>query len=122
MISEDVYYNIMCKEIGKGKTFQEIHKMWFDCFQYILVKQFRMSKKSCQILFYRFEMDNWTALHKENTKYKDKNEKQLLEIFFGECNYISDRASLDRVFRCHWLFRNAFHNELFLLEETEELK
>lgn len=69
-------------------------------------------KKSINSLFYDFDMSNWEALHKENTEYKNYTKSELIESFASECSYISDRASYDRLFRTHWLFRNAFEKEM----------
>lgn len=57
-------------------------------------------------------MKNWKALHKENTDYKDASKAEMVEAFKGDICYISDRLSYDRVFRSHWLFRNAFAAEI----------
>lgn len=55
-------------------------------------------------LFCYFGMGNWTALHKDKTEYKDDTPQEMLEHFYGELNYCSDRMSYDRLFRTHWLF------------------
>ena len=56
-------------------------------------------------------MDNWTATHKENTEYTNYSKMKLIDEFCGECHYISDRISYDRLFRAHWLFRQVFIKE-----------
>src|SRR3989344_6026350 len=93
--------------------FKTIHKNWFKCFDYIL-RSFKSghNAKTIKSLFYDFDMDNWTALHKENTEYKNNTKEGLIKNFCGECGYISDRTSYDRLFRTHWLFRQAFNREL----------
>ena len=96
-------------------TFDEIHQNWYECFSYVL-KSFKcgFNKNSIKSLFYHFNMNNWNAMHKKNTKYKDYSKDQLLDEFCAECNYIADRTSYDRLFRTHWLFKkhiliNCFH-------------
>jgi hypothetical protein len=111
-ITEEKYYQLM-GSMRKYKSFQKLHQNWYLCFEYIL-RSFKcnFSKKSINSLFYDFDMSNWEALHKENTEYKNYTKSELIESFASECSYISDRASYDRLFRTHWLFRNAFEKEL----------
>jgi hypothetical protein len=111
-MNKNKYYSIMCA-MGEGdKTdFETLHKIWYSCFEYFL-KRKGFNKKSIKELFYGFEMSNWKAMHKENTEYKDYTKEQFITAFCAECNYISDRMSYDRLFRAHWLFRQAFEEEL----------
>lgn len=104
------YYTLM-GDLGEG--FDEIHKNWFWCFSYIL-KSFNagFTNKAIKSLFYDFDMANWKAMHKENSEYAEYDKEALLDEFFGEASYISDRTSYDRLFRTHWLFRQAFYDEL----------
>lgn len=46
---------------------------------------------------------NWEKLH-ENSIEEDMPANEVLNQFFGEVDYCSDRMSLDRLFRCHWLY------------------
>lgn len=111
-ISEEEYYKKM-HNMRKLKTFKSIHKNWYECFNYIL-RSYKVSftDRAINSLFYNFDMQNWTALHLDKTEYKNYSKEDLLEEFFGECSYISDRTSYDRLFRTHWLFRRAFDSEL----------
>jgi hypothetical protein len=95
------------------KDFPTILKMWYQCFDRILRRMNLGYKKPIiDSLFYKWEMENWTALHKENsTEYSNCTPKQLKEEFAAECYYICDRASYDRLFRTHWLFKQAFDKE-----------
>ena len=106
-MTEKKFYRI----IGEGESFKTIHKNWYKCFKYFLLKSGH-TKKSVKSLFYDFEMSNWNALHKENTPYKDHTREELIESFKNECAYISDRMSYDRLFRTHRIFRLAFEEDL----------
>ena len=111
MITEEKYYNLMCGEMGT--TFKEIHKNWYDCFhRFLNIIDEGFTDESIQSLFYDFDMENWGAMHKENTEYSECTDEELLDDFLGECSYICDRMSYDRLFRTHWLFRNVFYDEL----------
>ena len=103
------YYSTMCG--GMGDTFEEILPNWRLCFSYFLLPK-GFEEPAIKDLFFEFEMDNWKALHKENTRYAGYSKEELIESFKAECSYISDRMSYDRLFRAHWLFRQAFRNEL----------
>ena len=83
-----------------------IKNNWRQCFKFIL-KRFNVgfTDKTINSLFDDFEMDNWSDLHIENTKYKDCNKEELYDEFEFEIGYCSDRMSYDRLFRIHWLFK-----------------
>lgn len=112
-ITKEKYYELMHNMVQPNDTFQNIYSKWKLCFSYIL-RSYKVgfNKYSINSLFTRFDMENWKAMHKENTEYANYSKKQLIESFNDECYYISDRASYDRLFRCHWLFKQAFYNEL----------
>ena len=51
---------------------------------------------------------NWKRLHLSEEEQRCTKE-QWLDIFYCEVFYCSDRMSLDRLFRCHWLYSNLLH-------------
>lgn len=104
------YYNIMVN-MEDVFDFKTLYSKWKKCFIYILVSIFKFKKQSAIKLFYNFDMENWTALHIENTEYKNYSKNELIEAFVNECDYISDRISYDRLFRTHWLFKQSFDKE-----------
>ena len=108
-MKEQDYYDLM---ENMGDDFETIHANWKKCFAHILNELSTFTPESIESLFYHFDMDNWPALHQENTEYKDMSKEQLSDAFKGQCWYISDRISYDRLFRTHWLFRQAFKEEL----------
>jgi len=111
-MNEEEYYDLM-SNMRKDTSFAAIHDNWYNCFDYILRNiDEEYTGSTIYSLFYHFNMQNWAALHKENTTYKDYTKEQLIQEFCGECIYISDRADYDRLFRTHWLFRQAFSDEI----------
>lgn len=48
---------------------------------------------------------NWEKLHPDENEQRMPPD-QCLDMFYGEVSYCSDRMSLDRLFRCHWLFNH----------------
>lgn len=112
MLTKKEYYRRMYN-FDELKKFKTIHRQWHECFGYIL-RQWRCgyTEKSIDSLFYDWEMSNWKALWQENSEFAGKTKSELLEVFCGECFYMCDRPSYDRVFRAHWLFRQVFKREL----------
>jgi len=110
-MTKDEYYELMCNmkpELG----FEALHYRWHKCFTHIL-RGFKVgyNQKIIDSLFYDFDMENWKDLHKENTEYSSATPYELADAFRGECGYICDRVSYDRLFRTHWLFKRAFEKE-----------
>jgi len=93
-------------------NYLEIKKIWYKYFTISLKELGIKSQKSINILFWEWKMDNWKAMHKENSEYKEFSKKQMYNSFCNEAHYISDRISLDRIFRTHWLFREIFRDEI----------
>lgn len=50
---------------------------------------------------------NWEKLH-PSSEEESKTSEEILDKFWGEVYYCSDRMSLDRLFRCHWLYNYYF--------------
>ena len=111
-LTEEEYYHLMCGMDPKA-PFEENHRRWLWCFAWIL-RHYKVGYRwqTIQSLFYNFEMDNWLAMHQDETEYKGFTKLKLLKEFAGDCSYICDRASYDRLLRAHWLFRKAYDKEL----------
>ena len=111
-MTREKYYEII-ENLDPKMGFEELHLKWFQCYSFIL-KSFKsgFNEKSIKSLFYNWDMENWKAMHQEETEYKGYSKKKLIDAFCGECNYISDRVSYDRLFRTHWLFLRAFEEEM----------
>lgn len=117
MISEEKYYEYMNSFENMPK--EDVHEKWFQCFAWIL-KSYKVGYRDSTIrsLFYDFDMCNWEAMHKDNSVFKDYSKDRIFEEFCGECRYVCDRCSYDRLFRTHWLFRQVF-GEYGLIEKPE---
>ena len=115
-MKKDDYYDLMCK-MDSEMEFDELHYKWHQCFTHFL-KSLRLgyNQKIIDSLFYDFDMENWKDLHKENTEYSETTSQELVEEFTGECHYICDRMSYDRLFRTHWLFKQAFDKEFMKIK------
>lgn len=115
-ITEEEYYELM-GNMDSLKTFKKLHEAWYKCFNHIL-NSFNVgfTEKAIRSLYFDFDMSNWKAMWKENSEYKDCTYEELLKVFKGECSYISDRVSYDRLFRTHWIFRQIFEEDLNKLQ------
>lgn len=118
-MKKEKFYEAM-EGFNEEMQFKEVHKTWFKCFSTAL-KSFEksFSDEAIKSLFYYFDMENWTALHQDNTEYKGKSQHEMFKEFIGECGYISDRMSYDRLFRAHWLFKQAFYKEMNAVKYPE---
>lgn len=112
IIDNDLYYSLM-SNMSADSSFEKLHSDWYNCFAHILLAfNVGHNEDTIKSLFYDFDMDNWKSMHKENTEYSDSSKEELIKDFCGECSYICDRTSYDRLFRTHWLFRQSFRDEL----------
>jgi hypothetical protein len=50
---------------------------------------------------------NWEKLHPSQEE-ELQSSTEILEDFWNEVSYCSDRMSIDRLFRCHWLYNYYF--------------
>ncbi len=97
--------------------YHKFRKLWYNYFSTILKNQ-KFNQVSIDQLFGWGNFGhNWKTLHDENDKdwQHDKTKKQLFDSFYAEVYYISDRMSLDRLFRTHWLF-NKISNKHYSKE------
>ncbi len=113
-MTKNEFYDTMCTFNTSMMNFEELHQKWFTCFSYML-KSYKVGfrGKTIKSLFYDFQMSNWKELWLASSEeYKDFTPEQLSKSFCGECSYICDRHSYDRIFRTHWLFIRAYEEEL----------
>ncbi len=108
-MNKDEFYKTM-EAFHKDMPDDVVSRNWRKCFVYALSSTYKdFPAAAAEILFDRFDMDNWKAMWKEHSpEYKDSTIDQMKEAFAGECHYISDRISFDRVFRTHWLYKRAY--------------
>lgn len=102
-ITEDKYYKIT-NNLDECNM-KELKKNWEIAFMYILDSWHYPKSVKNDLWNWGEHGNNWDILHIENTKYKDYTKKQLIEEFSGDVFYCSDRMSLDRLLRCHWLYQ-----------------
>jgi hypothetical protein len=108
MLDEQTYYKYM-SSFSTKLSFRVIHYRWHECFTYILRSlKVGYTQRVIDSLFYGWEMSNWKAMWKENSEYAFSDAADIRESFCDECHYVCDRASYDRLFRTHWLFRKGW--------------
>lgn len=77
--------------------------MWKRTFCCV-AKYLGFNRATRRILWEELVRGNWKRLH-QTTEEESKTAEEWLEMFCGDVAYCSDRWSLDRLTRCHWLFR-----------------
>lgn len=97
----------LSEEIEKDLiTLNSIVKRWDKYMEYYLKKRnFNNSAISTMIDWGRDGGHNWVLLHWEEKYYKI-----YLKKFAREIHYCSDRMSMDRLLRCHWLLNATIDN------------
>jgi hypothetical protein len=83
---------------------KKIEHLWHDAFNTIL-KSFNFNRKARDYMWEELVRGNWKRLHLTEDE-KSLSSYRWLDQLMGEVWYCSDRWSLDRLTRCHWLFRN----------------
>lgn len=63
-----------------------------------------INKRSANVLWSDMCYGNWKHLHKTEEEVK-KTESQWFDDFVNDMLYCSDRWSVDRLMRVHWMFR-----------------
>lgn len=94
----------LASKIYRSKSHKELEKHWRKFFT-LSFQQWGFNQKAINALWYWGNWDhNWDILNKMNSKYKSYNAESFLRKFKGDVSYICDRVTIDRVFRCHWLW------------------
>ena len=126
MTTSDKLFDISIR-ISKAKC-KDIESLW-ELFFVTYLKSEGFCQKSISKLFSWGELGyNWIDLHLPNTEYNGGTKHELLADFKGEVIYISDKCSLDRLFRTHWLYNQAFlvekmkRVEVVKTDKTDEVK
>ena len=78
-------------------------RLWRSVFGCVL-KSFGVPKKSRRLLWEELVKGNWGRLH-QTERECELSSSQWLGQLHDEVWYCSDRWSLDRLTRCHWLYR-----------------
>lgn len=86
----------------------KIKNRWEQLYKKQLI-QWEFNKKATNDLFEWGENGhNWSKLHTTDEEDK-KSCINWLDDFSYELDYCCDRMSLDRLFRCHWLYNQAIY-------------
>jgi len=94
----------LCKYIEHGSCkLKKVEKKWRDVFGQVL-KDMGYPKECRDDMWYELVQGNWERLHFTEDDEK-KTVDDWLDEFRGDVFYCSDRWSLDRLCRTHWLFR-----------------
>lgn len=102
----------LATKISNAKTYEQIKPLWENYFETTLTEMGFNSKSISHLLNWGQAGHNWNILHRENTQYKNHTKYQLISLFNMDVVYMSDRISLDRLFRAHWAYHQAFEKEL----------
>lgn len=82
---------------------QKVEKHWHRTFNCV-AKYLGFNKPTRKILWNELVYGNWEHLHTTEDESKMTPEAWLEKLHY-EVAYCSDRWSLDRLTRCHWLYR-----------------
>jgi hypothetical protein len=103
------------EEIRRGHiTPKKVEEYWHRTFNCV-AEYLGFNKATRKILWEDLVMGNWEKLHQTDEECR-KTPDEWLEKLEGEVWYCSDRWSLDRLTRCHWLWRQY---ELALWRQNE---
>lgn len=81
----------------------EIERLWRQVFEAVLVRE-RFTRKAIDYMWRELAQGNWERLHQTDEE-RSLSPDEWLGRFREELFYCSDRWSLDRLTRCHWLWR-----------------
>lgn len=92
------------KYIREGNcTPKKVEERWHRAFCCI-AKHLGFNRATRRILWEDLACGNWGHLH-QNYEERSWTPEKWLDELSGDCFYCSDRWSLDRLTRCHWMFR-----------------
>lgn len=86
-----------------GKDPRKIERMWRAAFSRVL-REMGFNRKARKVMWDTLAIGGWKHLH-QTEEEKLKTREEWLEAFKWEVFYCSDRYALDRLTRCHWLYR-----------------
>ena len=76
------------------------------------------SNKNTNMMWTELAGGNWKHLHKSDSE-EEKTAEDWFDAFCHDVFYCSDRWSLDRLMRCHWLHRQWLRAEWEKLDDAE---
>ena len=118
------YLKFLANEIRKNNNDKKDNLMlyiqWREFFV-VYCAELNIAKKPALILFQHELGSNWKDLWKEETQYAPLTTEQIRNLLLCEVTFIYNFPYLDRLFRTHWLFANAFSNDEYY-ELREKIK
>ena len=81
----------------------DIKSGWKEIFFHVCYEM-GINRKSADVLFEDLVFGNWKHLHHTDEE-KQFTKSDWFQNFMWELHYCADIWSLDRLTRCHWLFR-----------------
>ena len=97
-------------------TPQKVEEYWHRTFSCV-AKYLGFNKATRKILWEELVYGNWERLHTTEEEQKLTPQEWLRKLHY-EVFYCSDRWSLDRLTRCHWLYRQ-YKWALFRMGEVD---
>ena len=92
------------EEIRRGYvTPKKVEEYWHRAFNCV-AKYLGFNKATRKILWEDLACGNWEHLH-QTEEEKSRTPDEWLDKLYWDVFYTSDRASLDRLTRCHWMYR-----------------
>ena len=91
---------------GGGSDVAVVERMWHATFARAL-REMGFNRRATRLLWENLVCGNWKRLHLTQDERDGMTTGDWLDNLKGEVWYCSDRWSLDRVMRCHWLYRVA---------------
>lgn len=94
----------LCEYIRQGDcTPQGVESRWYQVFTCVL-RDMGFTRQQRQFMWRELVSGNWSRLHKTDSEKSLPVDWWLVE-FRHDVFYSMDRFSLDRLMRCHWMFR-----------------
>ena len=84
-------------------TFSKVEEYWHRTFNCV-AKRLGFNKATRRILWDDLVMGNWERLHQTDEE-RHMTSDEWLDKLYWDVFYCSDRWSLDRLTRCHWMYR-----------------
>ena len=94
----------LCRYIERGDCDpQKVEEHWHRTFNCV-AKYLGFNRATRKVIWEGLVVGNWERLHQTEEEGR-MTADEWLEKLRGQCWYCSDRWSLDRLTRCHWIYR-----------------
>ena len=81
----------------------EVERLWRQAFESVLIRE-RFTRRAIDYMWDNLAQGNWERMHRTDEERR-LSPDEWLGRFRDDVWYCSDRWSLDRLTRCHWLWR-----------------